>query len=58
MPTGAEAKSTPAFIIAAGLTMEAAAAAMTTRKEARGSFKTKRTVCSSIASMAFTLPKK
>jgi hypothetical protein len=38
--------------------MEAAAAAITTRKEARGSFKMNRTVLSSIASTAFTLPKK
>jgi hypothetical protein len=58
VPTGAEAKSTPAFRAAVGLTIEAAAAAMTTRKDARGSFRMNRTVFSSIASTALTLPKK
>ena len=44
---------------AVGLTMEAAARdVMTARNEARGSFRTKRTVLSSIASTALTLPKK
>ena len=43
---------------AVGLTMEAAPAVMIARNDARGSFKTKRTVLSSIASTALTLPKK
>ncbi len=43
---------------AVGLTMEAAPAVMTARNDARGSFKTKRTVVSSITSTALTLPKK
>ncbi len=38
--------------------MDAAPAVMTARNDARGSFKTKRTVLSSIASTALTLPKK
>jgi len=43
---------------AVGLTMEAAGATRIARNEARGSFRTKRTVLSSIASTALTLPKK